>query len=120
MRFNSEGPSIPDMLLEHRDAGRVVFLCGAGVSIGSGMPNFIDLTEHVIKYFDPPEDSEIMKAFRPWKEDQSTTINIYADIEGHPDEPPVARALEELQFFSTKVRILGAYPSHPFRVQQER
>ena len=75
MRFNSEGPSIPDMLLEHRDAGRVVFLCGAGVSIGSGMPNFIDLTEHVIKYFDPPEDSEIMKAFRPWKEDQSTTIN---------------------------------------------
>ncbi len=44
-----------------------------------------------------------------------TATRFYADIEGHPDDPPVARALEELQFFSTEVRILGAYPSHPFR-----
>ncbi len=53
-------------------------------------------------------------------EGRFTATQFYADIEGHPDEPPVARALEELHFFSTKVRILGAYPSHPFRVQQER
>ena len=27
---------------------------------------------------------------------------FYADVEGHPDDPPLARALEELEFFSQK------------------
>jgi prephenate dehydratase len=37
------------------------------------------------------------------------------DVEGHPDEPPLARALEELAFFSTELRILGVFPAHPRR-----
>ena len=40
---------------------------------------------------------------------------FYADIEGHPEDAPVRRALEELRFFSEKVRILGVYPGHPMR-----
>jgi prephenate dehydratase len=40
---------------------------------------------------------------------------FYADIEGHPDDAPVRRALEELRFFSEKVRILGSYLGHPMR-----
>jgi len=40
---------------------------------------------------------------------------FYADIQGHPDEPAVARALEELGFYTTHLDILGAYPAHPFR-----
>ena len=71
MRFHPDGPVIPDVLLERCDAGRVVFLCGAGVSVPSGMPNFVDLTRHVIEFFDPPADSEIMAVFRPWLDDQS-------------------------------------------------
>lgn len=71
MRFHPDGPSIPDILLERCDAGRVVFLCGAGVSLPSGMPTFLGLTQHVIEFFDPPADSDIMAAFRPWLEDQS-------------------------------------------------
>ena len=43
---------------------------------------------------------------------------FYADIQGHPDEPPVARAMEELAFFSKELRILGVYPAHPFRLAQ--
>lgn len=66
MRFNADGPNIPDSLLVRCDEGRVVFLCGAGVSLPSGMPSFIGLTQHVIDFFDPPEDSEIMMAFQPW------------------------------------------------------
>ena len=42
---------------------------------------------------------------------------FYADIEGHPDQPQVALALEELAFFSVEVRLLGVYPAHPFRAQ---
>lgn len=48
-------------------------------------------------------------------EGKFTATQFYADIEGHPDEPGVARALEELAFFSTQVRILGSYSAHPFR-----
>ena len=35
---------------------------------------------------------------------------FYADIEGRPEDPPVARALEELQFHTKWVRLLGTYP----------
>ncbi|QFS81586.1 P-protein [Roseivivax sp. THAF40] len=35
---------------------------------------------------------------------------FYADIEGHPDDPAVARALDELSFFCEKLTILGTYP----------
>jgi prephenate dehydratase len=35
---------------------------------------------------------------------------FYADIEGHPEDATVARALEELRFHSKWVRILGTYP----------
>ncbi|WP_336856597.1 prephenate dehydratase [Sinomonas albida] len=42
------------------------------------------------------------------------------DVEGHPDEPPLARALEELTFFSTELRILGVFPAHPRRLGQEQ
>ncbi|WP_137156928.1 prephenate dehydratase [Rhizobium sp. FKL33] len=40
---------------------------------------------------------------------------FYADIEGHPDDENVRQAMEELKFFSTEVRLLGTYKSHPMR-----
>ncbi|OJF93965.1 prephenate dehydratase [Pararhizobium antarcticum] len=40
---------------------------------------------------------------------------FYADIEGHPSDANVARALEELKFFSEQVRVLGTYAAHPMR-----
>ncbi len=33
----------------------------------------------------------------------------------HPEDAGVARALEELGFFTTRLTILGVYPAHPFR-----
>ncbi|MGI2030301.1 SIR2 family protein [Endozoicomonas acroporae] len=68
MRFYCDGPDIPDLLLERRDQGRVVFLCGAGVSVGAGMPDFPGLTRDVMDFFDPPEDTELFKAFQPWRD----------------------------------------------------
>ncbi|WP_123422848.1 SIR2 family protein [Vibrio crassostreae] len=66
MRFNFDSPDIPDVLLERRDKGRVVFLCGAGVSFSSGLPGFAELTEYVVDFYQPAEDSELYKAFQPW------------------------------------------------------
>ena len=39
---------------------------------------------------------------------------FYADVESHPDDPPLKRALEELEFFSQpgSLKILGVYPGN--------
>jgi prephenate dehydratase len=44
-----------------------------------------------------------------------TATQFYAEVDGHPDDVHVRRALEELEFFSRELRILGVYPAHPFR-----
>jgi prephenate dehydratase len=45
---------------------------------------------------------------------------FYADVEGHPAQRALRLALEELEFFSHEVRILGTYPAHPFRMAQRQ
>jgi len=40
------------------------------------------------------------------------------DVDGHPEQPALRRALEELSFFSTEVRVLGVYPAAAFRLAQ--
>ena len=44
-----------------------------------------------------------------------TATQFYADIEGHPDDEPVRRALEELDYFTDMLEILGVYPRDPRR-----
>jgi prephenate dehydratase len=44
-----------------------------------------------------------------------TATQFYLDIEGHPDTRPVKRALEELKYFTSSVKILGVYEKHPYR-----
>ncbi len=71
MRFISDGPAIPDFLLEQRDLGKVVFLCGAGVSIPAGMPTFVELTRLVVARLSPTEASGIPQALLPWLDPDS-------------------------------------------------
>lgn len=40
---------------------------------------------------------------------------FYADVEGHPDDPSVALALEELRFYCAELKMLGVYCASPFR-----
>ncbi|MDB2535625.1 prephenate dehydratase [Amylibacter sp.] len=40
-----------------------------------------------------------------------TATQFYLDIIGHPDESAVKRAMEELSYFTTDVKILGVYES---------
>ncbi|MDB5682372.1 MAG: hypothetical protein JWM75_70, partial [Sphingomonas bacterium] len=35
---------------------------------------------------------------------------FFCDVVGHPDDPTLARSLEELRFHSKSVRVLGSYP----------
>jgi prephenate dehydratase len=48
-------------------------------------------------------------------EGEFTATQFYADVEGHPDQRPLALALEELEFFTTELKILGVYLASDFR-----
>jgi len=62
MRFVADGPSIPDDLLIARDAGDVIFFCGAGVSQAEAhLPNFEMLSRKVIDILGSALDSPARK-----------------------------------------------------------
>jgi prephenate dehydratase len=44
-----------------------------------------------------------------------TATQFYADIEGHPDDHNVQLAMEELEYFTSELEILGTYPADPMR-----
>ncbi|MEO0388907.1 MAG: prephenate dehydratase [Pseudomonadota bacterium] len=44
-----------------------------------------------------------------------TATQFFAEVEGHPEDPPVARALEELAYFTSRLTILGVYPASDLR-----
>jgi prephenate dehydratase len=48
-------------------------------------------------------------------EGQFFATQFYADVEGHLEDQSIRFALEELEFFSREMRILGCYPASPFR-----
>jgi prephenate dehydratase len=44
-----------------------------------------------------------------------TATQFYADIEGHPDDSNVRLAMEELEYFTSYLKILGTYPAASVR-----
>ena len=66
MRFLPNGLNIPDELLEARDQGNVVFLCGAGVSYPAGMPDFLELAKYVVKELGTPQDAPSREMLSMW------------------------------------------------------
>ena len=50
-------------------------------------------------------------------EGQFNATQFYADVEGHPTDRSLQFALEELEFFTSYMRVLGTYPASPFRLE---
>ncbi len=46
-----------------------------------------------------------------------TATQFLCDVDGHPEQPALARALEELSFFTAETRVLGVYPRALFRTR---
>ncbi|WP_028660143.1 prephenate dehydratase [Nocardioides insulae] len=44
-----------------------------------------------------------------------TATQFLAEIDGHPDDPGVRNAMEELAFYTHEIKILGVYPAASFR-----
>ncbi|PWV74533.1 anti-phage defense-associated sirtuin Dsr1 [Halomonas sp. A11-A] len=49
MQFITNGPDIPDALVQAHEEGRVVFFCGAGISYPAGLPGFKGLVEKIYR-----------------------------------------------------------------------
>lgn len=49
MQFITNGPDIPDALLQAHEEGRVVFFCGAGISYPAGLPGFKELVKEIYR-----------------------------------------------------------------------
>ncbi len=52
-------------------------------------------------------------------EGEFIATQFLADVDGHPEQPPLARALEELAFYCKEMKIIGVYPAHPYRAQHK-
>lgn len=69
MRFTANGPTIPSELLWARDQGRVVFFCGAGVSLARArLPDFFGLAEQVTKKLGVQQDSAVVRILNEARE----------------------------------------------------
>jgi len=64
MQFVKDGPEIPDSLLNKHSEKAVVFFCGAGVSMGAGLPSFKSLVEQVAKQSGLTLPAEYSSAFK--------------------------------------------------------
>jgi hypothetical protein len=52
MQFITNGPDIPDTLVQAHEEDRVVFFCGAGISSRAGLPDFKGLVEEIYRECD--------------------------------------------------------------------
>lgn len=96
MRFIPNGPSIPDELLTARDAGQVLFFCGAGVSRAKAqLPDFVTLAERVLETLGSGLDSPARRLFDQAKAQPGTvaTDRIFGLLEREFDPSDVREAV---------------------------
>lgn len=62
MQFIENGIDIPDELMELQKQGKVVFFCGAGVSVPAKLPGFYKLTKQVMDNFGVSQFNYISKS----------------------------------------------------------
>jgi len=83
MRLIADGPWLPDELLTARDAGQVIFFCGAGVSQAQArLPNFPNLAGRVLTSLGSGSDSparRLFEASRKFEKDTGLTGIVATD-----------------------------------------
>ena len=71
MQFIEDGPDIPDKLITARDKGEVIFICGAGISMPAGLPNFKGLVEKIYEELGEEKEGREKDTFEEKKYDQT-------------------------------------------------
>ena len=108
MRFIAGGPWLPDELLTARDAGQVIFFCGAGVSQADAwLPNFASLAKKVLSSLGSALDSPARRLF-----DASQNFEKASGLTGLVATDRIFGMLER-EFDSREVREAVAYALVP-------
>ncbi|MGO4320835.1 anti-phage defense-associated sirtuin Dsr1 [Pseudomonas sp. KB_12] len=74
MQFVTDGPDIPDELLQAHEEGRVVFFCGAGISYPAGLTDFKGLVELIYKEAHDELSGAEEKAFKNYQFDATLDL----------------------------------------------
>ncbi|MFC5051070.1 SIR2 family protein [Rubritalea spongiae] len=72
--FVTNGPDIPERLLEAHEEGKVVFFCGAGISYPAGLPDFEGLVEKIYKLSGTNKSVVEKAALKKWRYDETLDL----------------------------------------------
>ena len=88
------GPVVTSFMFECRNAPAALYKC-----LGGFATNGVNMTK-----------------LESYMVDGNFAATVFlAEVEGHPSDAPLRRALSELDYFSRALRIMGVYPAHPYR-----
>ena len=92
-----EGPMITSFMFECRNVPAALYKC-----LGGFATNGVNMTKL--------ESYMVGGTF--------SATAFFAEVEGHPSDAGLARALSEVDYFSRKLWIMGVYPADPFRREE--
>lgn len=109
MQFVTDGPDIPDVLLQAHEEGRVVFFCGAGISYPAGLKGFDWLVDEIYRLCGTGRKLLEEKAFKNKQFD--TTLNLLEDRLPR-GRPGLAMRKSLAKALKPKLRKKGAIDTH--------
>ncbi len=109
MQFITNGPDIPNELLQAHEEGRVVFFCGAGISYPAGLPGFGGLVKSI--YAKTGTVPELIEDRAFTKGQFDATLNLLEDrLPGQRRGLAMRKALAEV--LKPNLRKKGATDTH--------
>lgn len=117
MQFVTNGPDIPDALLQAHEEGRVVFFCGAGISYPAGLPGFGGLVDSIYEKVGTACTPIEAQAFTSYQYD--ATLNLLEDrLPGQRKGLQMRKALADA--LKPNLRKKGATETHAALLQLAR
>lgn len=74
LQFITDGPDIPEVLLQAHEEGRVVFFCGAGISYPAGLPGFSGLVKQIYEQLGTSRNAIEEESYRRQKYDATLDL----------------------------------------------
>ena len=101
MKFHAKGPNIPDHLLWSRDKGKVVFICGAGISKAKAeLPDFPELVGKVLDELNVVDDHkarQVLKlAMKPKNKGLVPLDKVFSELERNYDTSEIEEAVSKI------------------------
>lgn len=117
MQFITNGPDIPDALLQAHEDGRVVFFCGAGISYPAGLPDFKGLVDAIYRLLGTVPDAIEQDAYSRGQFDATLDL-LERRLPGQRQGLAMRKALAEA--LQPKLRRMGATDTHAALLQLAR